>query len=59
MENNVTLENWFVYIRIAYHHNLESFKEKCFNFMAENRKELDGEILNDLPKNILIDFIQL
>uniref|UniRef100_A0AC35GKU8 BTB domain-containing protein n=1 Tax=Panagrolaimus sp. PS1159 TaxID=55785 RepID=A0AC35GKU8_9BILA len=53
----ITKSNVTVYVQIAYDYNLEELKEKCLKFLAENKKEIDVDLWNELPKNILVDLI--
>uniref|UniRef100_A0A914QNS2 BTB domain-containing protein n=1 Tax=Panagrolaimus davidi TaxID=227884 RepID=A0A914QNS2_9BILA len=62
MENNVskleiTKSNVVEYVQIAYQYNLEGLKEKCLKVLAENKKEIDVDLWNGLPKNVLVDLI--
>lgn len=45
------------YVQIAYDYNLEELKVKFLKILAENKKEIDADLWNRLPNNILIDLI--
>uniref|UniRef100_A0A914QPW4 BTB domain-containing protein n=1 Tax=Panagrolaimus davidi TaxID=227884 RepID=A0A914QPW4_9BILA len=53
----ITKSNVVEYVQIAYDYNLEELKEKCLKILAENKKDIDVDLWNELPKNILVDLI--
>uniref|UniRef100_A0A914P2Z9 Uncharacterized protein n=1 Tax=Panagrolaimus davidi TaxID=227884 RepID=A0A914P2Z9_9BILA len=55
----ITKSNVVEYIQIAYDYNLEELKEKCVKVLAENKKEIDVDLWNELSKNILVDLISV
>uniref|UniRef100_A0AC35FKA4 BTB domain-containing protein n=1 Tax=Panagrolaimus sp. PS1159 TaxID=55785 RepID=A0AC35FKA4_9BILA len=54
-EESVDSTNVCEFIQIAYSNNFDELKQKCLKILAEKKEEISKAVLDELPKNIIVD----